>query len=126
MATEAQQRAAIVAEAQTWLGTPFRDQGDVKGPNGCVDCAMLLVRVFTACGLVDASFDPRPYPPQWHLHRDDERFLNVIAALFKYRGCGAEMENKAGLPAEAVAKAGDVIVWRVARCFSHGGIVIEN
>jgi cell wall-associated NlpC family hydrolase len=116
---ESEQRAAVVAEAMTWLGTPFRDQANVKGKNGAVDCAMLLVSVFTQCGLV-APFDPRPYAPQWHLHRSDERFLVIVSRF------GREVENPARLPAAALAKAGDVIVWRVGRCFSHGAIVMEN
>ncbi|HLY04430.1 MAG TPA: hypothetical protein VKR31_01670 [Rhizomicrobium sp.] len=122
---EARERAAFIAEARTWLGTPFRDQGDVKGKSGAVDCAMLLVRSAQACGLIDPAFDPRPYPPQWHLHRDEERFLDVIGRLVAARGRGGEIPNEAGLPAEALAKPGDVIVWRVGRCFSHGGIIVE-
>lgn len=114
---EAGQRAAFVAEAMTWVGTPFRDQADVKG--GGVDCAMLLVRSAVDTGLIPA-FDPRPYPPQWHLHRDEERFLAIVSQL------GTEKPNPAGLPAEALAKAGDVIVYRVGRCFSHGGIIVRN
>jgi cell wall-associated NlpC family hydrolase len=123
---EAEERAAFVAEAHTWLGTPFRDQGDIKGENGAVDCAMMLVRCAATVGLVPPDFDPRPYPPQWHLHRDEERFLKVIAEVIARRGRGAEVENHAGLPAEALAKTGDVIVYRVARCFSHGGIIVGN
>jgi cell wall-associated NlpC family hydrolase len=103
---EAAERVAFVAEAKTWLGTPFRDQGDVKG--GGVDCAMLLVRSAVGTGLI-APFDPRPYPPQWHLHRDEERFLGIVTKL------GAEVVREP-LP-------GDVIVYRVGRCFSHGGII---
>ncbi|HEY3778778.1 MAG TPA: hypothetical protein VGL35_12040 [Rhizomicrobium sp.] len=103
----AEQRTAFIAEAMTWLGTPFRDQADVKG--GGVDCAMLLVRAAVDTGIV-APFDPRPYPPQWHLHRDEERFLAIVSRL------GAEVD-RAPMP-------GDVIVYRVGRCFSHGGIVI--
>ncbi|MGH6889807.1 MAG: NlpC/P60 family protein [Rhizomicrobium sp.] len=108
-AQERAQRAAFIAEARSWLGTPFRDQADVKG--GGVDCAMLLVRAAVDTGLVP-PFDPRPYPPQWHLHRDEERFLAIVSKL------GAEV-TRAAVP-------GDVIVYQVARCFSHGGIVIEN
>jgi cell wall-associated NlpC family hydrolase len=102
------QRAAFIAEAKTWLGTPFRDQADVKG--GGVDCAMLLVRAAVDTGLVP-PFDPRPYPPQWHLHRDEERFLGIVSRL------GTEV-RRAPIP-------GDVIVYLVARCFAHGGIIIE-
>jgi cell wall-associated NlpC family hydrolase len=114
---EAAQRAAFVAEAMEWLGTPFRDQADIKG--GGVDCAMLLVRAAVDTGLVP-PFDPRPYPPQWHLHRDEERFLSIVSQL------GVEKPNPAGLPAEALAKGSDVIVYRVGRCFSHGGVIIEG
>ncbi len=109
MNREGAQRAAFIAEARTWLGTPFRDQADVKG--GGVDCGMLLVRAAVDTGLV-APFDPRPYPPQWHLHRDEERFLAIVSRL------GREV---ARMPIAA-----DVIVYRVGRCFAHGGIVIEN
>jgi cell wall-associated NlpC family hydrolase len=108
---EAEQRAAFVAEARTWLGTPFRDQGDIKGKSGAVDCAMLLVRCAVDTGIV-APLDPRPYPPQWHLHRTDERFLEIV------RRFAREVER--------APKPGDVIVYQVARCFAHGGIVIEN
>jgi cell wall-associated NlpC family hydrolase len=108
---ETVERDRFIAEAKTWLGTPFRDQGDVKGPNGAVDCAMLLVRAAVDAGLVPA-FDPRPYPPQWLLHRDEERFLAIVSRL------GTEVQ-RAPIP-------GDVIIYKVARCFAHGGIIIEN
>lgn len=108
-AAEARQR--FIAEAKTWLGTPFRDQADIKGPHGGVDCAMLLVRCAVDTGLLP-PFDPRPYPPQWLLHRDEERFLAIV------RRFGTEVE-RAPIP-------GDVIVYKVARCFAHGGIVLEN
>jgi cell wall-associated NlpC family hydrolase len=113
--SEAVARQRFVAEAMTWLGTPFRDQGDVKGPNGAVDCAMLIVRSAVDTGLVQLPPDdprwPRPYPPQFHLHRDEERFLNII------RRFAAEVARD--------PVPGDVIVYRVARCFSHGAIVIS-
>jgi cell wall-associated NlpC family hydrolase len=107
--SEAAERAAFVAEAMDWLGTPFRDQADVKG--GGVDCAMLLVRAAVDTGLVP-PFDPRPYAPQWHLHRDEEKFLNIVSQL------GTEVQRD--------PIAGDVIVYRVGRCFSHGGIVLRQ
>jgi len=112
--SEAAERAAFIAEAKTWLGTPFRDQSDVKG--GGVDCAMLLVRAAADTGLISIPSDdprwPRPYSPQWHLHRTEEKFLSIVSKL------GAEVQR--------VPRPGDVIVYRVARCFSHGGIIIEG
>jgi cell wall-associated NlpC family hydrolase len=106
---ESLERAVVVAEAKTWLGTPFRDQADVKG--GGVDCAMLLVRVFVDTGIV-APLDPRPYPTQWHLHQGEERFLNVIERF------GAEV-NRDPIP-------GDVVVYQFGRCYAHGAVVIEE
>lgn len=101
---------AAVAEALTWLGTPWHHEGDVKGAG--VDCAMLLVRVFSAVGLVPA-IDPRPYPIDHMLHSPDERFLGWLQRY------AAEVVNV------ATPKAGDVIIYKVGRCYSHAAIVTE-
>src|SRR6185437_15824401 len=46
---EVAQRAAVVAEARSWIGTPYHNCADIKGTG--VDCGMLIVRVFVATGL---------------------------------------------------------------------------
>ena len=98
-------RAAVVAEARSWIGTPYHNCADIKGVG--VDCGMLLVRVFVDLKLCP-PFDPRPYPVDWHLHRSDERYLGFIFDR----------------SAEAVEPLpGDVMVFRYGRCYSHGGIV---
>jgi NlpC/P60 family putative phage cell wall peptidase len=51
-------RAEIVAEARTWIGTPWRHQAHIKGV-GC-DCGGLVRGVMVACGLMPA--DPRAWP----------------------------------------------------------------
>jgi len=102
---EITQRAAVVAEARSWLKTPYHPMGDVKGAG--VDCGMLLVRVFVDTGLC-APFDPRPYAPDWMLHRNEERYLGFVFDRTK------EVERP--MP-------GDVMVFRFGRCYSHGGIV---
>jgi len=99
------QRRHVVREAQSWVGTPYHPQGDIKGAG--VDCGMLLVRVFVDTGLC-APFDPRPYADDWYLHRSEERYLGFIFDRAK------EVLNP--LP-------GDVMVFRYGRCFSHGGVV---
>ena len=98
-------RAAVVAEARSWIGTPYHHAADVKGAG--VDCAMLLVRVYADLGFVE-PFDPRPYPPDWMLHRSEERYLGFLLAR-------AGRVERPGL--------GDVMLFRVGRCFAHGGIV---
>jgi len=109
-AREAEQRANAVREARRWIGTPYHEQADVLGVG--VDCGMSLVRVFVDTGLVPA-FDPRPYPRDWMMHRDDERYLDVVRAL-----AARELDLAVETPA-----AGDVVVWKHGRTFSHGAIV---
>ncbi len=104
---EAMARAAVVAEARGWLGTPYHHAADVRGPRGGVDCVMLLVRVFCDLGLVE-PFDPRPYVKDWFLHRSEERYL---AGLFS-------RAHEVATPA-----LGDVALFRLGRCYAHGGIV---
>jgi len=105
-ALELQQREAVIAEAKTWLGTAYHHQGRVKGAG--VDCATLLCEVYYAAGVVP-YIDPTPYPPDWHMHRSDERYLGWL--------------REYAAPVDA-PKPGDVAVWRFGRCFSHGAIVI--
>lgn len=105
---EASQRAAVVAEARTWIGTPYHHQQRVKGAG--VDCAQFLAGVYSAVGLIPAIAIPH-YPPDWHLHRDAERYLGIV------------LEHAREIAAAELRPA-DVVVWRFGRCFSHGAIVI--
>jgi len=99
-------RDNIIREALTWLNTPYHHEADIKGAG--VDCAMLLVRVYHATGLIPA-IDPRPYPADWMLHRDEERYLGWVKQY-----------------ADPVTDPlpGDVVLYKVGRCFAHGGIVL--
>jgi cell wall-associated NlpC family hydrolase len=107
MATEDEQRAAAIAEARTWIGTPWRHAADTKG--AAVDCGMLLVRTLVDTGVV-APFDPRPYPRTWFMHHDEERFLGWVTKMG-----GVEVENP---------RPGDVLVYRFGRCYSHGALLV--
>ena len=109
---EALARAAFVAEAVSWIGTPFRDCADIKGRAGAVDCAMLLTRCAVDTGLVP-PFDPRPYPPRWHLHQSRERFIEWIEGTFR------------ATPVD-VPRLGDVAVFKFGKCFSHGAILANS
>lgn len=101
-------RAMVVAEALTWRDTPYHHCADLKGVG--VDCALILMRVYANVGLVE-FVDPRPYDPQWHLHRSEEMYIGWLERM------GARQVQAPGL--------GDVALFRFGRCFSHGGIVVE-
>lgn len=103
------QRDAVVAEAHTWLRTPYRNLGAIKGVG--VDCAMLLVRVYQAVGIVPADFDPRPYAPDWYLHRDEERFLAHVIPRAQRIERG---------------ERGDIALYRYGRSVSHGAILVDD
>ncbi len=103
-------RARVVAEARRWIGTPYHPAADVLGAG--VDCGMLIVRVFVDTGLVP-PFDPRPYPPDWHLHRSEEKYLGFVL-------------DRAGEVPLGSAEPGDVIVFRYGRSHAHGGIVTST
>ena len=47
--TEQQERAAVVAEAKAWLGTPYHHRAKLKGVG--VDCAQLPIAIYAAVGL---------------------------------------------------------------------------
>lgn len=108
MMNEQQQRAAIVAAARQWVRTPYHNCADILGVG--VDCGMLIVRVFVDTGVVP-PFDPRPYNPDWMLHRNEEKYLE----FFTTRCVQVETPGP-----------GDLILFRYGRSYSHGGIITET
>lgn len=100
-------RAAIVEEAMTWVSTPFAHHQQLKGVG--VDCAHLMRGVLNGAGA--AVHQPQYYSQQWHLHRSEEQFADFVMQY------GDEID-------EADLLAGDMILWKFGRCFSHGGIYI--
>lgn len=106
---EQAQREAVLAEARTWIGTPYHHQGRIKKVG--VDCATILLEVFSRCGLAENAFPE--YSPTWHLHRGEEVYLCWMARYTR------EIT-------EAELQPGDIVVFKWGRCFSHGSIYIGN
>lgn len=105
---ERTQRDSVVKIAKEYLRTPYHHEARVKGQG--VDCATLLAGIFEEAGLLSHIEIP-PYSASWHLHREEEKYLNFI------RQFGGEVEFP--------PNPGDIVVWRFHRCFSHGAIVIQ-
>ena len=106
--TEAETRAAIVADAMSWEGTPYLPHARLKGVG--TDCAMLPACVFEAVGCIP-KVDPE-YSQQWMLHRDEETYL-------------AEIRKWAREIDEAEIQPGDLVVWKFGRTYSHSAIIID-
>lgn len=99
----------IIAEARSWIGTPYRHMGNIKGPNGAVDCGMIIIEIHSKVGAFP-WFDPRPYPRQFHLHKQDEWYLRLLYQR------GPEIPRPV---------PGCVAIFKMGRLFSHGSVVTE-
>ncbi len=65
-------RADVIAEARSWIGTPFKHQGRLKGVG--VDCGGLLICVGKALGVSDfdtTGYARVPYGRQLMVHCDE-------------------------------------------------------
>ncbi len=113
-------REAIVAEARSWLGTPYHHRGRVKG-EGC-DCAQLVAVSYAAAGVIP-YVEPSIYPKDWHLHRSEERYIGEVEK-FLVRVDDDE-RSIIDRPSDFQAQSGDVLMFRLGRVFSHSAIVTE-
>lgn len=113
MEEEFKLRSELVEEALTWRRTPYVGGQGVKG-SGC-DCGRFPLKVFQKVGLVPKEFDPGHYSQQWHMHQDEERYLNWVAQFtHEYSG-----------PPDNIPMPGDVVMFKFGRVYAHGSIVID-
>jgi cell wall-associated NlpC family hydrolase len=100
------ERIRVVDEARTWIGTPFHHAQALRGVG--VDCAHLLVAVYSAAGLVHPPMITH-YAADWFLHERAERLLEILADH-----C---------VPVIGRPGPGDIAVFRFGRAISHAAIV---
>ncbi len=101
-------RDRIVAEARTWLGTPFVHQAMVKGAG--VGCGTLLIAVYGALGFpVPTVKELGHFPHDWHLHTREERYLNIL--------------SKFAHPVE-IPEKGDMVLFQIGRVFAHSALIV--
>ena len=99
-----EQRKDVVAEARSWLETPYHHAADVKGHG--VDCAMLLVRVYCDLRLVERSILGPTLATGSCIGTRSVILASCLSAHERY-----------------ARQVGDIILFRVGRCFAHAGIV---
>ncbi len=101
-------RQRVIADARSWLYTPYQHKGHVKGVG--VDCGALLYHVYEP---YFGPFKPFPtdYPADWALHQSAELYLDFIIEYV-----------------EPVARPtpGGIAVFHVGRNFSHGAICSDR
>ncbi len=104
--------AAAEAEALSWIGTPYRHQGNRKGL-GC-DCIGLVRGIWQAL-YRSAAEHPGPYQPDWAEGSGGEMLLHGIR-----RHC----EEKS----LAAGQSGDLVLfrWRPHLPARHAGILVHD
>ncbi len=107
--SEVEERARVVAEARSWIGTPYHHRAKLKGVG--VDCAQLPLCIYVRAGLM-ADFDTGEYPHDWHQHREEERYAGFVRQVCRE------------LPSLDLVGPGDLILWKFGRAFSHGAIAV--
>ena len=111
-------RECVVAEAYSFLSTPYHHRQWVKGKNGGVDCMTMVAMCYMTVGIIPAEFDPGFYSKDWNLHKR-------TAAADTYLK-GAEKFGRRREPGETPEIA-DLALYKIGHCVSHGGIVVgEN
>jgi len=101
-------REAIVAEALTWLGTPYHHHGRIKGVG--VDCAQILLAVYCDALQLAAVLDVGHYSTQWHFHKSEEVYLQWL--------------TQAGARQVSEPQPGDIAMFKFGHTFSHSAICV--
>src|SRR6266849_892211 len=121
-------RGSVLAEAESWLRTPYHHMARVKGAGA--DCLTLLAEVYEKAGVIPHVEVPF-YPPDWNLHRDAERYLEGVTRYAREVAyCANDVPPCGGAASgEAVRRhgpqPGDVAVFKFGRCFAHGAIIVS-
>lgn len=104
------QRAAVVEEAKTWIGTPYRGWSCLKGCG--VDCGQLIYGVYRAVGLVPVVELPKDYSLQVAMHRASTEYIGLVDQYFR------------DIP-ESEALPGDVVVYKLGHAFAHAALIVS-
>jgi len=104
-------RAAIVTEARRWLGTPWKHQASLRGVG--TDCIGLVAGVARELGMDAAEAFERAREYHGYGREPDPRLIAL--------GCASFLD-----PADAPARAGDVLVLRFRTEPQHFALVTER
>lgn len=122
-------REAVVEEARSYLGTPYRKGGRVKGAG--VDCGTLLFCVYRDTGFIAPAdegifSDPKmvPISQDWFCHTDEDKYMKLLLRYAYKVANGISYPSLKAEPGNIVATAA-VQHNRVSKVFNHAGIVVH-
>ena len=97
----------IIAEAETWLGTPYHVNAAVKGVGA--DCGRWIAAVYRKAGVLE--FEPTEHwPGDWYFHAREERYLDLLTKLME------EVSSP---------EPGGVALFKVGKLFAHAALIVE-
>src|SRR5882672_655036 len=103
-------REQILAEAFTWVGTPYHHQAMLKGVGA--DCVGFPAGVGLATHCVPAGWQLPFYAPEWHLHHNESRLEAALDSL----GCQER--------SLADREPADLLIFQYARTTAHTAILV--
>jgi cell wall-associated NlpC family hydrolase len=107
--------AALVAAAEPWRGTPFRENSAVRGPRGGVCCHMLVSHLYIETGALEPFDIPRGSARRL-LHNPADTMLAYIDTT---------LAGRFAIPlSHEPARSGDMIVYREGATAKHVAIVL--
>ena len=107
--TEIEQRSLVIENALSFLGTPFHENCCIKGVG--TDCGRFLAAVYGASGIkVPDLKDISLFPHNWHLNKDDERYLSLMLQFSKIT---------------TMPQIADMVFFRIGRGWAHSGIILD-
>jgi cell wall-associated NlpC family hydrolase len=104
------QRAAVIKEAKSWTGTPYRGWASLKGVG--TDCGQLIYGVFRACGLLPVLELPKDYSLQVAQHQTSTEYMQLIDIYFRV------------IP-ESEVKPGDLVCYKLGLSMAHAAIIVD-
>ncbi len=145
--------AALLEEAESWVGTPFMAYGKAKGPGGGVDCARICEAVMINCGVVE-PFEFPMTPMDYTMHNDRSLVLEYLRGQIKtgspprtdpqskrlarhfeevkgFRVQGSESETRNlnpepfPNPEPFLILPGDLLAFRVGRAVNHLTVALD-
>lgn len=103
-------RQAVLVEAESWLGTPFRNNAMVKGAG--VGCGTLMIACYSEAGVLELPSIETfgHFPLGWSIHSKEERYLDIMKQYMK------EVETP---------EPGDAAVFKLSGAYGHAAIVVS-
>ena len=105
--------------AISWVGTPFHENGRVKGPNGGVSCIGLIYAISREIGLIqEGEVDLPNTPIAWSAHND----FSLLSEFLR----GPQVRDRVKhYDLEDGLKTGDLITLKIKRTEHHLCWLIE-